>query len=86
MVTQEFWLFPAVAHRHAERVLPEYQDLLAAAAADSADAHLVVRVAVKVVVALVVQCPESLSVIKDLHIGPPSRCVLTGSVFDSSTN
>ena len=64
----EFLLFPTVAHSHAERVRPEHQDLLVAAAADSADDELVIRAAAKVVAAVPVNRPEGLSAIEDLHI------------------
>jgi hypothetical protein len=64
----EFLLFPTVAHSHAERVRPEHQDLLAAAAADSTEAELVIRAAAKVVAAVPVNRPEGLSAIEDLHI------------------
>ncbi|KLO29160.1 DUF1802 family protein [Mycobacterium haemophilum] len=68
VAAQEFLLFPTVAHSHAERVRPEHQDLLAAAAADSTDEHLVVRAAAKVVAALPVNRPDGLGGIADLHI------------------
>ena len=68
VAAQEFLLFPTVAHSHAERVRPEHRDLLAAAAADSTDEHLLVRAAAKVVAALPVNRPEGLAAIEDLHI------------------
>jgi hypothetical protein len=61
-------LFPTVAHSHAERVRPEFQDLLTAAALDSADEHVVVRAAAKVVAALPVNRPDNIEAIEDLHI------------------
>ena len=67
-VAREFMLFPTVAHSHAERVRPEFQHLLAAAAADSADDRLVVRAATKVVAALSVNRPDNIEAIEDLHI------------------
>ena len=68
VAAREFILFPTVAHSHAERVRPEFQDLLTAAAPDSADEHVVVRVAAKVVAALPVNRPENIEAIEDLHI------------------
>lgn len=68
LAASEFLLFPTVAHSHAERVRPEHQDLLAAAAADSTDDELVIRAAAKVVAAVPVNRPEGLSAIEDLHI------------------
>jgi hypothetical protein len=68
LAASEFLLFPTVAHSHAERVRPEHQDLLVAAAADSADDELVIRAAAKVVAAVPVNRPEGLSAIEDLHI------------------
>ena len=68
LAAREFLLFPTVAHSHAERVRPEHQDLLAAAAADSTDDELVIRAAAKVVAAVPVNQPEGLSAIEDLHI------------------
>ncbi|HTY30612.1 DUF1802 family protein [Mycobacterium sp.] len=65
---REFLLFPTVAHSHAQRVRPEHRDLLDAAAADSTDERLVVRVAAKVVAAQHVNRPDGLSAIEDLHI------------------
>ena len=44
-VAREFMLFPTVAHSHAERVRPQFRDLLAAAALDSTDDRFVVRAA-----------------------------------------
>jgi len=68
VAADEFLLFPTVAHSHAERVRPEHRDLLAAAATDSTDEHLLVRAAAKVVAALPVNRPEGLASIEDLHI------------------
>jgi len=68
LAAREFLLFPTVAHSHAERVRPEHRDLLEAAAADSADDHLVVRAAAKVVAAQEVNRPDGLPAIEDLHI------------------
>ena len=68
LAAREFLLFPTVAHSHAERVRPEHQDLLAAAAADSTDDELVIRAAAKVVAAVPVNQPEGLAAIEDLHI------------------
>jgi hypothetical protein len=68
VAAQEFLLFPTVAHSHAERVRPEHRDLLDAAAGDSADEHLLVRAAAKVVAALQVNRPDRLGAIEDLHI------------------
>jgi hypothetical protein len=68
VAAREFMLFPTVAHSHAERVRPEYRGLLTAAAPDSADDHLVVRAAAKVVAALPVNRPDNIDAIEDLHI------------------
>jgi len=68
VVAREFMLFPTVAHSHAERVRPEFRDLLTAAAADSADDHVVVRAVAKVVAALAVNRPDNIQAIEDLHI------------------
>jgi hypothetical protein len=68
VAAREFMLFPTVAHSHAERVRPEFQDLLTAAAADSADDHVVVRAVAKVVAALPVSRPDNIEAIEDLHI------------------
>jgi hypothetical protein len=67
-VGREFMLFPTVAHSHAERVRPEFRDLLAAAAPDSTDDRFVVRAAAKVVAALPVNRPDNITAIEDLHI------------------
>ncbi|KAA1251080.1 DUF1802 family protein [Mycobacterium simiae] len=68
VAAQEFLLFPTVAHSHAERVRREHRDLLAPAAVDNADRHVLVRAAAKVVAALLVNRPERLERIQDLHI------------------
>ena len=67
-VAREFMLFPTVAHSHAERVRPEFRDLLTAAASDSTDDRFVVRAAAKVVAALPVNRPDNIAAIEDLHI------------------
>ena len=63
-----FLLFPTVAHSHPQRVRAEHRDLLAPAAADSTDTHLVVRAAAKVVAAVEVTQPDRIDEIEDLHI------------------
>lgn len=63
-----FLLFPTVAHSHPQRVRAEHRDLLVPAAADSDDAHLVVRAAAKVVAAVEVTQPDRIDEIEDLHI------------------
>jgi hypothetical protein len=68
VAAREFTLFPTVAHSHAERVRPEFRDLLTAAAADSADGRVVLRAAAKVVAALPVNRPDNIDAIEDLHI------------------
>ncbi|OBK40076.1 hypothetical protein A5658_23455 [Mycobacterium sp. 1245111.1] len=67
-VAREFLLFPTLAHSHAERVRPEFRDLLDPAACDSSDDRLVVRAAAKVVAALPVNRPDNIDAIEDLHI------------------
>lgn len=67
VAADEFLLFPTVAHSHAERVRPEFRDLLAAAA-DSTEERLTIRAAAKVVAAVPVTRPDDLSAIEDLHI------------------
>jgi hypothetical protein len=67
-VAREFILFPTVAHSHAERVRPEFRDVLAAAASDSHDDRFVVRAAARVVAALSVNRPDNIAAIEDLHI------------------
>jgi hypothetical protein len=68
VAAREFLLFPTVAHSHAQRVRSEHRDLLTAAAGDSADGHVVVRAAAKVVAAVEVSRPEALTEIEHLHI------------------
>jgi hypothetical protein len=68
VAAREFMLFPTVAHSHAERVRPEFQDMLTAAASDSTDDRLVVRAAAKVVAVLPVNRPDNIAAIEDLHI------------------
>lgn len=68
VTAQEFVLFPTVAHGHAERVRPQFRDLLAASASDSSDDRVVVRAAAKVVAALPVNRPDNIDAIEDLHI------------------
>ena len=63
-----FLFFPTVAHSHAQRVRPEHRDLLAAAAADSTEAEIVLRAGAKVVAAVEVNRPERLEDIAPLHI------------------
>jgi hypothetical protein len=63
-----FLLFPTVAHSHVERVRPEYQGLLDAAAADSTEDVVVLRAGAKVVAAVEVNRPERIQEIADLHI------------------
>jgi hypothetical protein len=63
-----FLFFPTVAHSHAQRVRPEYRQLLAPAAADSSEAELVLRAGAKVVAAVEVTQPEGLEDIASLHI------------------
>jgi hypothetical protein len=65
---QDFLLFPTVAHSHAQRVRPEFQELLGPAAADSTETCIVVRAAAKVIAAVEVQRPDQLDAIEDLHI------------------
>jgi hypothetical protein len=64
----QFLLFPTVAHSHAERVRPEHRDLLAPAAGDSDDDHLVLRCGAKVVAAVMVSNVDGLATIEPLHI------------------
>jgi hypothetical protein len=68
VAAREFMLFPTVAHSHAERVRPEFRDLLAPASADAGDEHVVIRAAAKIVAALPVNRPDNLEAIRDLHI------------------
>jgi hypothetical protein len=71
VAAREFVLFPTVEHSHANRVRPEFRDLLADAAPDSADDHIVLRAAAKVVAALPVNRPDNIDAIEDLHIWTP---------------
>ena len=68
VAAREFLLFPTVAHSHAERVRPEFRELIDAAAPDSTEDTLVLRAAAKVVAALPVNRPENIDAIEDLHI------------------
>jgi len=68
VAAREFMLFPTVAHSHAERVRPEFRDLLTIGAADGGAEHIVLRAAAKVVAALPVNRPENIEAIQDLHI------------------
>ncbi len=68
VAAREFMLFPTVAHSHTRRVRPEFRDLLTAATLDSADDHVVIRAAAKVVAALPVDRPDNIEAIEDLHI------------------
>jgi hypothetical protein len=68
VAAERFLLFPTVAHSHAERVRPEHRDLLAPAAEDSDDGHIVVRAGAKVIAAVSVSNPEGLADIAPLHI------------------
>ena len=64
----EFLLFPTVAHSHAVRVRPVHRDLLAVAAADSTETEIVVRAAAKVIASVLVNRPDGLDELADLHI------------------
>jgi hypothetical protein len=68
VAAREFMLFPTVAHSHAERVRPEFRDLLTAAAPDCDGDYVVLRAAAKVVAALPVNRPDNIEAIEDLHI------------------
>jgi hypothetical protein len=68
VAAREFLLFPTVAHSHAERVRPEFHDLLTASADDSADDRFVVRAAAKVVAVQPVNRPDNIAAVEDLHI------------------
>jgi hypothetical protein len=68
VAAQRFLLFPTVAHSHAERVRPEYRDLLAASGADSTEDEVVLRAGAKVVAAIEVDRPDGLGDIEALHI------------------
>ena len=68
-VAREFLLFPTVAHSHAERVRPEFHDLIDTPRRRTAQTiALVVRAAAKVVAALPVNRPDNIEAIEDLHI------------------
>ncbi len=67
-VARDFLLFPTVAHSHAERVRPEFRDLLDIATTDSDDDRLVLRAAAKVVAALPVNRADNIDALEDLHI------------------
>jgi hypothetical protein len=67
----EFLFFPTIAHGHAERVRPEYRDLIEAAAPDSTETAVTVRAGGKVVAAISVNQPERIAEIADLHIWTP---------------
>ena len=64
----EFVFFPTVAHSHAQRVRPEHQSLVQAAASDSTETELLIRGGAKVVAAVEVNRPENLADLTDLHI------------------
>ena len=66
--SDDFLLFPTVAHSHGERVRPQHRDLLAAAAADCDDDRVLIRAAAKVVAVVPVERPDGLAAIEDLHI------------------
>jgi hypothetical protein len=68
LASNEFLLFPTVAHGHAERVRSEYQALIDVARADSAGDAVVIRAAAKVVGAVEVHNVKGLPDIEDLHI------------------
>lgn len=68
VAADEFLLFPTVAHSHAQRVRPEYRELLGAAASDSTEDRIVLRAAAKVVAAVAVNRPEGLRDIERHHI------------------
>jgi hypothetical protein len=66
--SDEFLLFPTVAHSHTERVRPEHRDLIEAAAPDSTGDRVVIRAAATVVDAVAVHRDAGLTEIEDLHI------------------
>lgn len=68
VASQQFLLFPTVAHSHAERVRPEHRELLTPAAEDSDDAHVILRAGAKVVDAVAVSRADGLADIEPLHI------------------
>lgn len=63
-----FVLFPTVAHSHAARVRTGFRDLVDSAGLDSAEDHVVIRAAAKVIGAVEVKQPDRLPEINDLHI------------------
>ncbi len=68
LADSRFLLFPTAVHGHAERVRPEHHDLLARAAGDSTETHVVVRAGAEVVAAVEVNRPEALEELAALHI------------------
>ncbi|MGB0972927.1 MAG: DUF1802 family protein [Mycobacterium sp.] len=68
VATSRFLLFPTVAHSHARRVRPEYQDVLEPAARDSTEDAVLLRAGARVVAAVEVNRPEKLDNIAQLHI------------------
>ena len=68
VAAQRFLLFPTVEHSHADRVRPEHRDLLAPAAEDSDDDHVVIRAGANVVASVEVSDPRRLAEIEPLHI------------------
>ncbi len=64
----EFVFFPTVEHSHAERVRPEFTDLLERAAGDSTETEVVLRGGAKIAAAVAVEHPDQLEAIADLHI------------------
>ena len=63
-----FWLFPTVAHSHAESTRPEHADLLPPGAADVTGDAVVVRASVSVVEAIEVTRPENIAGLEPFHI------------------
>jgi hypothetical protein len=68
LAAPEFVFFPTVEHSHAQRVRPEFTDLLDRAAGDSTETEVILRGGAKVVAAVAVERPEQLGAIADLHI------------------
>jgi hypothetical protein len=68
LTASRFLFFPTVAHSHAERVRPEHNELLDAAAADSTQDEVVLRAGAKVVDVIEVDRPERIDQIEALHI------------------
>ncbi|MDR3664148.1 MAG: DUF1802 family protein [Mycobacterium sp.] len=64
----EFVFFPTVEHSHAERVRPEFTDLLDRSATDSTESDVVLRGGAKIVAAVAVEHPDNIGAIADLHI------------------